>query len=157
VTLTGFAPWPSVTQCAAEMIDRFGSLPVEVDNLIQVIEIKQYCVRANIAKLDAGAKGALVTFQNDHFPNGGGLMDYVARLGERAKFRPDHKLFVAGDWGGTEARLKGAMALAKGLARIAGGATVKPAEPKAAPKPKLASKPAPMPARPSVFTAKGRR
>ncbi|UAJ08646.1 transcription-repair coupling factor [Glacieibacterium megasporae] len=142
---------------AAEMIDRFGSLPMEVANLIQVIEIKQYCVRANIAKLDAGAKGALVTFQNDQFPNGGGLMDYVARLGDRAKFRPDQKLFVGGEWSDTAARLKGAMALAKGLARIAGGASVKPAEPKAVAKPKLASKPAPMPARPSVFKAKGRR
>ena len=143
---------------AAEMIDRFGPLPPEVANLVQVIEIKQYCVAANIAKLDAGAKGALVTFQNDHFPNGGGLMDYVARLGERAKFRPDHKLFVAADWSATEARLKGALALAKSLSRIAGGATVKPAEPKAAPvasPPKTVPKP--MPPRPSVFRAKARR
>ena len=143
---------------AAEMIDRFGSLPVEVANLVQVIEIKQYCVTANIAKLDAGARGALVTFQNDHFPNGGGLMAYVARIGERAKFRPDHKLFVGGDWSDAAARLKGALALAKGLARIAGGASVKPTEAKAAPaKPKLASKPAPMPPRPSVFRSKASR
>jgi transcription-repair coupling factor (superfamily II helicase) len=147
----------AIDSFAAEMIDRFGNLPREVANLIQVIEIKQYCVRANIAKIDAGAKGALVTFQNDHFPNGGGLMDYVARLGDRAKFRPDHKLFVGGDWGDTGARLKGALALAKGLARIAGGASVKPTEPRALPKPKLASKPAPLPPRPSVFKAKGRR
>ena len=61
-------------------------------------------------------------------------MDYVARLGERAKFRPDQKLFVAADWTATDARLKGALALAKGLARIAGGATVKPAEAKVAAK-----------------------
>ena len=145
---------------AAEMIDRFGSLPPEVANLIAVIEIKQYCVAAHIAKLDAGARGGLVTFQNDHFPNGGGLMDYVARLGERAKFRPDQKLFVAADWTATDARLKGALALAKGLARIAGGASVKPAEAKVAAKvaPKAPPKPPhkPMPARPSVFRAKGR-
>ena len=141
---------------AAEMIDRFGSLPPEVANLVQVIEIKQYCVAAHIAKLDAGARGGLVTFQNDHFPNGGGLMDYVARLGERAKFRPDQKLFVAADWTATDARLKGALALAKGLARIAGGASVKPAEAKAAAKVVAKAPPKPMPARPSVFRAKRR-
>ncbi len=139
------------------MIDRFGPLPPEVANLVAVIEIKQYCVAAHIAKLDAGARGGLVTFQNDQFPNGGGLMDYVARLGERAKFRPDQKLFVAADWTATDARLKGALALAKGLARIAGGATVKPAEAKVAAKPVAKAPPKPMPARPSVFKAKGRR
>ena len=142
---------------AAEMIDRFGPLPGEVANLVQVIEIKQYCVAAHIAKLDAGARGGLVTFQNDQFPNGGGLMDYVARLGERAKFRPDQKLFVAADWTATDARLKGALALAKGLARIAGGASVKPAEAKVVAKVAPKAPPKPMPARPSVFKAKGRR
>ncbi len=141
---------------AAEMIDRFGPLPPEVANLVQVIEIKLHCVAAHIAKLDAGAKGALVTFQNDQFPNGGGLMDYVARLGERARFRPDQKLFVAADWGAVEARLKGALTLASALAKIAGGAVVKPAEPKAAKPAKSPAKSKPMPARPSVFKAKVR-
>ncbi len=145
---------------AAEMIDRFGPLPGEVANLIQVIEIKRHCVAAHIAKMDAGARGALVTFQNDQFPNGGGLMDYVARLGERAKFRPDQKLFVAAEWTAPEARLKGALSLASALAKIAGGAAVKPAEAKAAgqaaakPLPKPPAKP--MPARPSVFRSKVR-
>ncbi|MGI4876907.1 MAG: transcription-repair coupling factor, partial [Janthinobacterium lividum] len=147
----------AIDSFAAEMIDRFGALPDEVSNLMQVIEIKQHCLAANIAKLDVGARGALVTFQNDRFPNGGGLMDYVARLSDRARFRPDQKLFVAGEWDGTSARLKGALALAKGLARIAGGASVKSAAPKPQQLPKLASKPAPAPPRPSVFKAKARR
>ncbi len=144
----------AIDSFAAEMIDRFGPLPGEVGNLLQVIEIKHYCAAANIAKLDAGTKGALVTFQNDHFPNPPGLIDYVTRLGERAKLRPDNKLFVAADWGNVEARLKGATALAKGLSRLANGASVKPADKPAA---KVAPKPAPP--RPSVFQSKksGRR
>ena len=144
----------SIDSFAAEMIDRFGNLPGEVANLLQVIEIKQHCAAANIAKLDAGARGALVTFQNDHFPNPPGLIDYVTRLGDRAKLRPDNKLFIAADWSAVEARLKGATAVAKGLARIAGGAAVKPAD---KPAPKALPKPAPP--RPSVFQSKksGRR
>jgi transcription-repair coupling factor (superfamily II helicase) len=142
---------------AAEMIDRFGTLPEEVANLLAVLEIKQYCTRANIAKVDAGAKGAVVTFQNNSFRNTASLLDYVARLGERAKFRPDQKLFVGGEWGGTEARLKGALALSKSLARIAEGATVKPAAQKptapTAPAPKPAP-PAAVPPRPAVFRSK---
>jgi transcription-repair coupling factor (superfamily II helicase) len=146
---------------AAEMIDRFGTLPEEVANLLAVLEIKQYCTRANIAKVDAGAKGAVVTFQNNSFRNTASLLDYVARLGERAKFRPDQKLFVGGEWGGTEARLKGALALSKSLARIAEGATVKPAATKGSGSPTAPTAPAPKPAppaavppRPAVFRSK---
>ena len=145
---------PEIDAFAAEMIDRFGPLPREAENLIAVTEIKQACVAANIAKLDAGTKGALVTFQNDTFANPEGLLAYAARLGERAKFRPDQKLFVAGDWGDTAVRLKAAQGLATGLAKIAGGATVKPVEVKAAKVARPAPKP--MPPRPSVFRAKGR-
>jgi len=98
----------------------------------------------------------VVTFQNNSFRNTASLLDYVARLGERAKFRPDQKLFVGGEWGGTEARLKGALALSKSLARIAEGATVKPSAkptPPTAPAPKPAP-PAAVPPRPAVFRSK---
>jgi transcription-repair coupling factor (superfamily II helicase) len=157
----------AIDSFAAEMIDRFGALPPEVANLLVVIEIKQYCARANISKLDAGAKGALVTFQNNSFRNANGLVDYVARLADRAKFRPDQKLFVGGEWAGVEARLKGSLALAKSLARIAEGAPVKPATVKPAagapakPGSSPATAPAPKPGhpraappRPAVFRSK---
>ena len=73
-----------------------------------------------------------------------------------ARFRLDRKPFAADDRTATDARLKGALALARGLARIAGGASVKPAEAKVAAKPAPKAPPKPMPARPSVFRAKGR-
>ena len=136
---------------AAELIDRFGPLPDEVSNLVQVIEIKQFCLQARVAKLEAGTKGALVSFQNDDFAQPGALLDYIARLGTRAKLRPDHKLFVGADWGTTRARLNGALSLAKALAKLAAGATVKPVA--AAPEP--APKAKPLPPRPAVFRSKG--
>ena len=135
---------------AAELIDRFGPLPEEVSNLVQVIEIKQYCLQARVAKLEAGQKGALVSFQNDDFAEPGALLDYIARLGTRAKLRPDNKLFVGGDWASARARLNGALSLSKALAKLAAGATVKPAA--AAP---VVAKSKPLPPRPSVFKSKG--
>ena len=137
---------------AAEMIDRFGALPIEAANLLAIIEIKLACLAAGVAKLEAGAKGGLVTFQNDRFANTDGLMAYIERLGARAKIRPDQKLFVAADWASDTARLKGALQLAQSLAKLAAGATVKPAD-KPAP-PKAAAKP--LPPRPAVFKAKVR-
>ena len=139
---------------AAELIDRFGPLPEEVSNLVQVIEIKQYCLQARVAKLEAGQKGALVSFQNDDFAEPGALLDYIARLGTRAKLRPDHKLFIGGDWTTARARLNGALSIAKALSKLASGVTVKPqATPAAAPMPPAKAKP--LPPRPSVFRSKG--
>ncbi len=139
---------------AAEMIDRFGPLPTEAANLLAIIEIKLACLAAGVAKLEAGPKGGLVTFQNDSFANPDGLMAYIDRLGARAKVRPDQKLFVAADWVSDGARLKGALQLASSLAKLAAGATVKPvaAPPPGKPLPPKAV--AKLPPRPSVFRAK---
>jgi transcription-repair coupling factor (superfamily II helicase) len=52
---------------AAELIDRFGKLPAETENLLKIIEVKLNCRKACIAKLDVGPKGALVHFFNDVF------------------------------------------------------------------------------------------
>ena len=52
---------------AAEMRDRFGVLPDEVRYLFKVAAIKAYCRRANVEKVDAGPKGAVITFREDKF------------------------------------------------------------------------------------------
>jgi transcription-repair coupling factor (superfamily II helicase) len=105
---------------AAEMIDRFGSLPEPTANLIKLIEIKLNAKKACVAKIDVGAKGALVSFHDDKPPNIDGLLAYVARLNGVAKLRPDSKLVIAREWGDPQARLNGALQLSKGLAKAAG-------------------------------------
>jgi transcription-repair coupling factor (superfamily II helicase) len=105
---------------AAEMIDRFGKLPDETDNLLKVIEIKLNCRAAQVVKLDVGPKGALVHFHNDTFPDLEGLIVYVQRLKGTAKLRPDSKLVIARSWPDAPSRVNGALQLSKGLARILG-------------------------------------
>ncbi|WP_374524147.1 transcription-repair coupling factor [Sphingopyxis sp.] len=104
---------------AAEMIDRFGPLPPETANLIQLMEIKANAKAAGIAKLDVGTKGALVSFHGDQFANVPGLIAYVERLKGRARIRPDNRLSISGDWGSAGARLNGALQLSKGLGKLA--------------------------------------
>ncbi|WOF44451.1 transcription-repair coupling factor [Sphingopyxis indica] len=104
---------------AAEMIDRFGPLPPETANLIQLMEIKANAKAAGIAKLDVGAKGALVSFHGDAFANVPGLIAYVERLKGRARIRPDNRLSVSGEWASAAARLNGALQLSKGLGKLA--------------------------------------
>jgi len=110
---------PALDAFAAEMIDRFGPLPPETANLVQLMEIKANAKLAGIAKLDVGTKGALVSFHDNQFANVPGLIAYVERLKGRARLRPDNKLSVSGDWMSTGARLNGALQLSKGLGKLA--------------------------------------
>ena len=103
---------------AAEMIDRFGDLPAATANLVRLIEIKHQAIEANIAKIDVGAQGTLVTFHQDDFPDPVGLLAYVDRLKGTAKLRPDMKLVISRAWGSPESRLNGLFQLTKGLSGV---------------------------------------
>ncbi|MEO0908579.1 MAG: TRCF domain-containing protein, partial [Pseudomonadota bacterium] len=107
-----------IESLAAEMIDRFGDLPDPTKNLIRLIEIKHQAITANIAKIDVGARGTLVTFHQDNFPDGPGLIAYVDRLKGTAKLRPDMKLVINRAWGDPQSRLNGLFQLTKGLSGI---------------------------------------
>ena len=108
-----------IESLAAEMIDRFGPLPAPTANLVKLIEIKRQAITAHIAKIDVGAKGTLVTFHNDSFPDPAGLIAYAQRLEGTVKLRPDSKLVVTRVWGDPQARLNGLIQLTKGLSAIA--------------------------------------
>ncbi|MBO0749628.1 MAG: hypothetical protein J2O44_04230, partial [Porphyrobacter sp.] len=82
------------------------------------IEIKHQAVAANVAKVDVGARGTLVTFHNDDFPDPAGLIAYVERLQGTAKLRPDMKLVINRAWGDPQSRLNGLFQLTKGLTGI---------------------------------------
>ncbi|MAS85573.1 MAG: transcription-repair coupling factor, partial [Erythrobacteraceae bacterium] len=104
---------------AAEMIDRFGQLPQATQNLVRLIEIKHQAIAANIAKIDVGARGTLVTFHNDDFPDPAGLLAYVDKREGAVKLRPDMKLVVNRAWHDPQSRLNGLFQLTKGLSAIA--------------------------------------
>ncbi|MGY4800074.1 transcription-repair coupling factor [Roseomonas sp. KE0001] len=81
-----------VEAMAAELADRFGPLPAEVENLLQVVSIKHLCRQAGVEKLDAGPKGIVLTFRQNRFANPGGLVNWVTAQKGLVKLRPDHKL-----------------------------------------------------------------
>ena len=93
-------------------------MPPETENLLRIVETKINCRAACIAKLDVGAKGAVVTFIDRGFPDLAGLFGYVERLKGQARLRPDSKLVVSREWPTGEARLQGALQISRGLARV---------------------------------------
>ena len=107
---------------AAELIDRFGPLPAETDQLLHVVAIKGLCREANVAKIDVGPKGAVVSFRGDRFANPAGLIAYVQKNPAVWRLRPDQTVLVKGEWETPEERLAAAERVLAELARLAKGA-----------------------------------
>jgi len=101
---------------AAELIDRFGALPKEVNTLMLVVRIKAMCKRAGISHLDGGPKGATIRFHNDKFASPDGLVQFIKDQNGLAKVK-DNKIVVRRDWRRDSDKIKGAFAIAQDLAK----------------------------------------
>ena len=104
---------------AVELVDRFGQLPDEVSNLLQVVRIKQLCKIAGVEKVDAGPKGAVVAFRNNEFANPLGLIGLLQQQLGSLKLRPDQKLIIQRPWEDSEKRMTGVTKFMVMLAKIA--------------------------------------
>lgn len=89
-----------------ELIDRFGNIPDEVDNLLKTVEIKQICFLGNIDRVEAGAKGILLSFHNNTFKNVPALMTFINQQFGTIKIRPDQKIFIDKELTGYKSRLE---------------------------------------------------
>lgn len=96
-----------IESIAAEIVDRFGPLPQEVENLLQTVSIKHLCRTAGIAKLDAGPKGAVIGFHNDSFARPDRLISWITQQAGTVKVRPDQKLVLLRTWDNMAVRLTG--------------------------------------------------
>lgn len=111
-----------IEHVAAEMIDRFGPIPSEAENLLDVVKIKQHCRTAGIAKLDAGPKGAVVEFLDNQVKDPVALVGWITSQSGTAKLRPDQKLVFSRLWDTPKDRLAGVTYLANELAKVNEGA-----------------------------------
>lgn len=104
---------------AAEMMDRFGPLPDEVQHLMKIVFIKSLCRTANVERLDAGPKGVVVQFRNNTFADPGALVGFISEQGSLAKIRPDQSVVFTRDWPNAEKRLSGSAVIMTRLAKLA--------------------------------------
>jgi len=104
---------------AAEMIDRFGDLPDEFENLLDIVSIKQLCRKAGVGHVEAGPKGAVIGFHNNTHKNPQKIMQWVTEKKGSIKIRPtDQKLVAVRHWETIEERVKGVQSLMKEIARL---------------------------------------
>jgi transcription-repair coupling factor (superfamily II helicase) len=104
---------------AAELIDRFGPLPPEAKNLLDTVAIKLMCKAAGVEKVDAGPKGAVLSFRHNRFANPAGLVKFIGGQLGTVKLRPDHRLVIARPWDEPALRLKGVAEMVGKLAEVA--------------------------------------
>ncbi|MFV0281791.1 MAG: transcription-repair coupling factor [Rhodoblastus sp.] len=117
--LSGVAEEGEIESFAAEMIDRFGPLPPEVEQLMEIVAIKALARQAHVEKVEAGPKGVIVAFRDNSFANPAGLVRFLAEQGPRAKVRPDMKIVFTGDFEETHERLEGARRILRTLVALA--------------------------------------
>ena len=103
---------------AAELVDRFGKLPAEVQNLLDIIELKRLCKAAGVDKVDAGPKGAVIGFRKNKFAQPDRLIQLVFKQPTVLKLRPDHKLVYLRAWDDPADRLKGMRKFLGELAKL---------------------------------------
>ncbi|MDE2465533.1 MAG: transcription-repair coupling factor [Alphaproteobacteria bacterium] len=104
---------------AAELIDRFGPLPEEVKSLLEIVALKHQCRAAMVEKIEAGPKGATLSFRGGMFPNPVGLVKLISEHAATMKVRPDQKVVITRSWETPQARLKGVQNLVGHLAQLA--------------------------------------
>ena len=109
----------AVDAAAAELVDRFGPLPDEVRTLLEIVAIKALCRRANVERVESGAKGAVITFRDSVFANPEGLISWITDGASGARVRPDQKLVVFRDWQKVGERLRGTKAVLETLVGLA--------------------------------------
>jgi transcription-repair coupling factor (superfamily II helicase) len=104
----------------AELIDRFGKLPPEVEQLLKIVTIKILCMDTNIEKVEAGPKGIVIHFRERKFANPQGLIAFVTAQASFAKVRPDMSIVFIRELASIPARLKETTAILRALAKMVG-------------------------------------
>jgi transcription-repair coupling factor (superfamily II helicase) len=117
--LADIADDAEIEPLAAEMIDRFGPLPPEVENLLQTVAIKQVCRKAGVSKVDAAAKGAIIAFYKDTFAHPERLLAWISKQSGTVMVRPDQKLVIMRAWEDATVRPEGVRKLLDEFARMA--------------------------------------
>ena len=109
-----------IDQFAIELIDRFGPLPSEAQNLLEIIYLKSLSRQANVDKIEVGPKGILIGFHQNTPKNPSLLIDHIAQQRGTAKIRPDQKIVYIRSLETSQSRLLGTRKILEDLVALGG-------------------------------------
>ncbi len=82
----------ALAEFGAELDDRFGPQPPEVQALLAVVGLRNRAAALNIGKIEVGEKGVVVAFQKGKFAKPDALIGLIARMAGVVTVRPDSSL-----------------------------------------------------------------
>ena len=68
-----------------EIIDRFGNMPDEIENLLEISRIKQLAKKKNLIKIQSRKNSIVFTYESNKFDNTS-LSDIIEKYGNRIQF-----------------------------------------------------------------------
>lgn len=90
---------------AAELIDRFGAIPEELDSLLKVMKIKRICRDAHVEKIDTGPRGIVMTMRHKDVKDPSIILNAITQ-NSGWRLRPDQTILVTGNFQTPKSRLK---------------------------------------------------
>ncbi|KAF0105317.1 MAG: transcription-repair coupling factor (superfamily II helicase) [Rhodospirillaceae bacterium] len=117
--LGGLTSQSEIDSFAAELVDRFGRMPVEAEFLLSTVGLKLLCRAAQVEKIDAGEKAVVFSFHDNKFPRPDRLVAWIQKNAPLVKLRPDHRVIVQRVWTDERQRLSGVTSIVSSLSRLA--------------------------------------
>jgi len=108
--------WQAVQSLAAEIHDRFGPPPPEVEMLYQLVGLKAVCRAGGIRSVEGGGKGVRVRLHESMQDRTSALVAFVSRRREEVSLRNDGSLLLNRRLSEAAARMKAAVAFCEDLA-----------------------------------------
>jgi transcription-repair coupling factor (superfamily II helicase) len=78
----------------AELMDRFGDLNTETENLLLKIMLRVLAIKAGVNRVDLKGRQLLLSFSQAHQKNPSGIVDMILSEQDRFEITPDHILKV---------------------------------------------------------------
>ena len=117
--LGGLTSQTEIDSFAAELVDRFGRMPVEAEFLLNTVALKLLCRDAQVEKIDAGEKAVVFTFHDNKFARPDRLIGWIQKNAPLVKVRPDQRVIVQRVWKDERQRLSGVTSIVSSLAKLA--------------------------------------
>ncbi|MDR0484188.1 MAG: transcription-repair coupling factor [Alphaproteobacteria bacterium] len=86
--------YSEIVEVKEEMLDRFGNLPYQVENLFLSIELKLAAKTALVEKINFGNKGIQLSFYQQNFPNVDALLNYIQSKKEVLSLKPEGSILI---------------------------------------------------------------
>jgi transcription-repair coupling factor (superfamily II helicase) len=117
--LGGLANQAEIDSFAAELVDRFGKMPVEAEFLLNTVALKLLCRAAGVDRIDAGEKAVVLSLHDNKFARPEKLIAWLQKNAPLVRLRPDHRVIVQRVWNDERQRLSGVTSIVSSLAKLA--------------------------------------